>query len=245
VKVIAYDRLIPSASIAVYVSFDFFEIGRLQAREIVAAMKNSPMGRIVLMAGSPTDISAHRLRAGQMEILQPLIVKGDLRIVEDQWVTNWDPKIARQVMRSVVQKTKGRFDAVVASNDGTAYAALEALRDAGLAGKVPISGMDATAAGCNSIARGELTMTVLKDDRLISPTVSDIAIKLARHEGVPGLVPYKLSEYMFDRSLAGELQCVFLPSMPIARDNMKIMVVDTGYQDYDDVYAGVADPPPR
>ena len=60
-------------------------------------------------------------------------------------------------MENILTATRGNIDAVVASNDGTALGALEAMSVRGLAGKVPISGQDATEAGCNSIAQGELT----------------------------------------------------------------------------------------
>lgn len=39
----------------------------------------------------------------------------------------------------------------------------------GLAGSVPISGQDATADGVNSIVKGELTVSILKDIRDLSP----------------------------------------------------------------------------
>ena len=58
---------------------------------------------------------------------------------------------------------------VVASNDGTALGALQAMKAQGLAGKVPISGQDATADGCNSIVKGEQTVSVYKDIRHLSP----------------------------------------------------------------------------
>jgi D-xylose transport system substrate-binding protein len=168
-----------------------------------------------------------------------------MKVVADRWVENWNPANAEKDIRQIIIETGGKFDAVVASNDGTALGALRALKEAGLAGKVFISGQDATAAGCNSIARRELTVTVLKDTRLFAPAVCEIAIKLARDEAVQGLVVRSLSEYMNDPSLAGNVCCKFLPVALITRENLKQLVVDSGFQSYEGVYAGVENPPPR
>jgi len=79
-------------------------------------------------------------------------------------VENWDPANAKKLMENILTATGKKFDAVVASNDGRPGRP-RGHEDHGLAGKVPISGQDATEAGCNSIARGELTVTILKDTR--------------------------------------------------------------------------------
>jgi D-xylose transport system substrate-binding protein len=242
VRVIAYDRRVNSANLAVYLSYDYLEIGRDQARGILA-VKDS--GRFVLLGGSPTDNAAHLFRAGQMEVLQPLLDSGQIRIVADQWVENWDPANARKVMQNIIKATKGAIDAVVASNDGTALGALEAMRKAGFAGKVPISGQDATAAGCNSIARGELTLTILKDIRDLVPLACDAADRLARGLELPGLVDHPLAELTGDRSLSGNAPCEFAPLSTVDGGNLKRLVVDSGFQSYDDVYSGIADPPAR
>ncbi len=242
VKVIAYDRLIKSSKIAAYVSFDNVDVGRNQARGVLA-VRNS--GNFVLLGGSPTDNNAHLFRAGQMEVLNPLIKSGAIKIVADQWVENWDPANAKKLMENILTSTKGKFDAVVASNDGTALGALEAMAVKGLAGKVPISGQDATEAGCNSIARGQLTVTVFKDDRLLTPLACEMAIKLAKKEAIPGLKNFKLADLTLDTSKTGEVPCQFLQVVQVTKDNLKKVVVDSGYQSYEGVYKDIKDAPAK
>ncbi len=180
-----------------------------------------------------------------MEILQALVDRGAVRIIADQWVENWDPAQARRIAENVIASTKGLFDAVLASNDGTALGALSSLGDAGLAGKVPISGMDATEAACNSIARGELSFTVLKDVRLLSPAVCEIALRLAGGEAVSDLVFVSLSNYFLDIYRLGYMPCKFLPLTLITKDNLKQTIVDSGLLSYEAVYKDVDNPPPR
>lgn len=242
VKVIAYDRLIKSAKIAAYVSFDNVDVGRNQAKGVLA-VKDS--GNFVLLGGSPTDNNAHLFRKGQMEVLEPLIKAKKITVVSDQWVENWDAANAKKLMENILTATGKKFDAVVASNDGTALGALEAMRTAGMAGKVPISGQDATEAGCNSIARGELTVTILKDTRKLTPLASELAMKLAKGEKNLGLTNAKLSELTGDKNKAGDVPCKFLQVFQVTKDNLKKLVVDSGFQSYEGVYKDIPNAPAK
>jgi D-xylose transport system substrate-binding protein len=244
-KVIAFDRLIPARRLAAYVSFDNFEIGRQQSLGILEAMGQGGAKRIVLLAGSPTDRSAHIFRAGQMDVLQPLIASGKLIVVADRWVDNWDPANAVREMRAIMEATRGKFDGVVASNDGTALGALSVLREYNMAGKVPISGQDATEMGCNYIAHGKLTLTILKDTRLLGPEACALAIKLAKGETDLGLPIVPLGEHYKDSSIDVSVPCDFLPLRRITKANLKELVVDSGFQSYEGVFGDVADEPPR
>ncbi|HET6438032.1 MAG TPA: substrate-binding domain-containing protein [Anaeromyxobacter sp.] len=242
IKVIAYDRLIKSPKIAAYVSFDNVDVGRNQARGVLAKVNK---GNFVLLGGSPTDNNAHLFRAGQMEVLNPLIKSGQIKVVADQWVENWDAANAKKLMENILTSTGKKFDAVVASNDGTALGALEAMKVAGMAGKVPISGQDATAAGCNSIARGELTVTILKDTRKLTPLACDLAAALAKGQKIAGLKPYKLADLTGDKKFTGTVPCKFLQVYQVTKDNVKKLVVDSGFQSYEDVYKDIPNAPPK
>jgi D-xylose transport system substrate-binding protein len=244
VPCIAYDRLIKSDKLAAYISFDNVEVGRQQAQGVLK-VKNK--GRFVLLGGSPTDNNAVLFRNGQMEILKPLIDSGDIEVVADQWVDNWDRANALKIMENILTAQNNNIDAVVASNDGTALGALQALKAQGLAGKVPISGQDATEAGCKSIVEGELTMTVFKDVRLLSPMAIDMAITLAKGGKIDGLVNYKLADLTLDDKLQGEVPCKFLKVVQVDKDNVYDVVVKSGFQKWEEVYKDIppAKRPPK
>ena len=242
VKVIAYDRLIKTANIAAYVSFDNVDVGRNQAKGVLAV---KAAGNFVLLGGSPTDNNAHLFRKGQMEILQPLIDSGKIRIVADQWVENWDAENAKQLMDNVLMATGKKVDAVVASNDRTALGALESMKVAGMAGKVPISGLDATEAGCNSIARGELTVTILEDTRQLATLATGVAIALMKGQALSDLTPQSLADLTGDASKTGTVPCKFLQVSPVTKSNLKQLVVDSGFQTYEGVYKDIKNAPPR
>ncbi len=245
VIVVAYDRLIKSPDIAAYVSFNNVEVGRQQALGVMNALDienwdvdaNGP-ARVVKLGGSPTDNNAILFRQGQDEILDPLEAEGKIEIVADQWVDNWDAANALKLMENILTAQNNEIDAVVASNDGTALGALQAMKAQKLAGVVPISGQDATADGCNSIVKGELTVSILKDIRDLSPLAIDLVDKLLKGEEAD-LEMYSLAELTNDSSKQGEVPCHFLPVFQVNEDNVYDLVVKSGFQSYDDVYRDI------
>jgi D-xylose transport system substrate-binding protein len=246
VKVIAYDRLIKTSKIAAYLSFDNVEVGRQQALGVMAAIDadnwdvaaNGP-ARVVQLAGSPTDNNATLFTKGQTEILQPYVDSGKIEIVAQQGIDNWDAANALKVMENILSAQGNDIDAVVASNDGTALGALQAMKAQGLAGTVPISGQDATADGSNSIVKGELTVSILKDIRNLSPLAVDVMDKLIKGESVSGMKNFTLAELTVDPSKTGEVPCVFLEVQQVNKDNVFDLVVKSGFQSYDDVYRDI------
>lgn len=233
---IAYDRLIKSANLAAYISFDNVAVGRAQGQGVIDRVNK---GKFVLLGGSPTDNNAILFRKGQMEVLQPLIDKGDIKVVADQWVENWAPANATKLMENILTAQGNAIDAVVASNDGTALGALQAMKAQGLAGKVPISGQDATAAGCKSIVEGELSMTVYKDVRLLTPMAIDMAVKLAKGEKLEGLEMFKLADLTLDDKLQGNVPCKFLKVVSVDQSNVYDEIIKSGFQPYDEVYKDI------
>ncbi len=252
VKVLAYDRLIKSPDIAAYLSFNNVEVGRQQAQGVLKALNIESRDvakdgkvRLVKLGGSPTDNNAILFRKGQDEVLAQHEDK--IEVVADQWVENWDPANALKIMENVLTSENNGVDAVVASNDGTALGALQALKAQKLAGVVPISGQDATADGSNSIAKGELTLSILKDIRNLSPLAVDLVDKLLKGEQIPDLKSYTLAELTNDEKQVGSVSAVFLPVEQVSKDNLYDLVVKSGFQTYDDVYRDIpeAQRPPK
>jgi D-xylose transport system substrate-binding protein len=248
VKALAYDRLIKSPNIAGYISFNNEEVGRQQALGVLKAVdidggkwtKDNPL-KLVKLGGSPTDNNAILFRKGQDDIVQPYVDKGIIKVVADQWVDNWDAANALKLMENILTAQKNAVDAVVASNDGTALGALQALKAQGLAGKVPISGQDATADGSNSIVKGELTVSILKDIRNLGPIGTGLMDDLLQCKPNAELKQFTMAELTNDPAQQGNVQALFLPVQQVNKDNVFDLVVKSGFQPYDAVYAGIPD----
>jgi D-xylose transport system substrate-binding protein len=254
VKVIAYDRLIKTSKIAGYLSFNNVEVGRQEALGVMTALgipgsatwtKDNP-AKIVLSGGSPTDNNAVLVRQGQMEVIQPYLDQGIIKVVADQWVDNWDAATAEKMMENILTAQQNQIDGVIASNDGTALGELQAMKAQGLAGKVPISGQDATADGCNSIVKGEQTVSVYKDIRLLSPKAVDMMDALLKGQTISDLKEYTLAELTNDDTKTGNVMANFLPVLQVTKDNVYDLIVKSCFQSYDDVYRDVtSDLPPK
>ncbi|MES3021398.1 MAG: D-xylose ABC transporter substrate-binding protein [Pseudomonadota bacterium] len=179
IKVVSYDRLALNADIDAYISFDNKAVGEMQARGVVAL---KPKGSYYLLGGAPTDNNAKMLREGQMVVLQPLIDKGDIKVVGKQWVKDWSPSEAMAIVENALTANGNKIDAIVASNDATAGGAIQALASQKMSGKVPVSGQDADLAAVKRVIAGSQAMTVYKPLKLLAGEAAKLAVQLVRNE---------------------------------------------------------------
>uniref|UniRef100_Q2RGX1 D-xylose-binding periplasmic protein n=1 Tax=Moorella thermoacetica (strain ATCC 39073 / JCM 9320) TaxID=264732 RepID=Q2RGX1_MOOTA len=218
VKVLAYDRLIRNADVDLYISFDNVRVGELQAEYLT---KKVPKGKYFLMGGSPTDNNAKLFRQGQMNVLKPLIDKGDIKVVGDQWVKDWLPEEAMKIMENALTSNNNQIDAVVASNDSTAGGAIQALAAQNLAGKVAISGQDADLAACQRIVEGTQSMTVYKPITTLATRAAEVAVALAKGENIGA--NNKVNNGKID------VPSVLLTPIMVDKDNMVQTVIKDGF----------------
>ena len=218
IKVVSYDRLILNADIDAYISFDNAAVGEMQAKGVVDA---KPKGNYYLLGGAPTDNNAKILRDGQMKVLQPLVDKGDIKIVGKQWVKDWSPSEALSITENALTANNNKIDAIVASNDGTAGGAIQALTAQKLAGKVAVSGQDADIAAVRRVVAGSQTMTVYKPLKLLASEAAKLSIQLVRGEK-----PAYNGQY--DNGLK-KVDSVLLKPTLLTKANVNLLVTDGFY----------------
>jgi D-xylose transport system substrate-binding protein len=218
VKVVSYDRLILNADIDAYISFDNEKVGEMQAQGVLNAQ---PKGNYFLLGGAPTDNNAKILREGQMKVLQPAIDKGDIKVVGQQWVKEWNPTEALSIIENALTANANKIDGIVASNDATAGGAIQALNAQKLAGKVPVSGQDADLAAIKRVIAGTQTMTVYKPLKLIASEAAKLSVQLVRNEK-----PAYNSEY--DNG-SKKVETILLKPTPLTKDNVNLLVEDGFY----------------
>jgi len=227
IKVVSYDRLVTdSPHDYYYLSFDNVKVGELQGEYIT---KRVPKGTYVVLAGSPTDNNAKLFREGAMKFIGPLAQKGDIKIVMDQFVKDWQPAEAQKLMEQALTANQNKIDAVLAPNDGTAGGAIQALAAQGLAGKVPVTGQDAELSGAIRIVQGTQSMTIFKDTRLLGKKAIEMAMALA--EGKPIDTQGKV---VFNNKK--DVPSVLLTPFVVTRENLDAMLIDSGYLKRERVY---------
>ncbi|MGF7397621.1 D-xylose ABC transporter substrate-binding protein [Thermoanaerobacterium thermosaccharolyticum] len=228
VKVLAYDRLIMNADVDAYVSFDNEKVGELQAEAIT---KLVPKGNYFLLEGSPTDNNAKLFEQGQKKVLQPLVDKGDIKIVGEQWAQDWLTQNAYNIMQNALTANNNKIDAVVDANDSTALGAIRALQEQNLAGKVAISGQDADLANCQLIVEGKQSMTVYKPVKEEATKGADVAVALAKGEDINA--NGKVNNGKID------VPSVLLTPVAVDKNNMVDTIIKDGFHSLDEVYKNV------
>jgi D-xylose transport system substrate-binding protein len=229
VKVISYDRLIGDSEVDLYLSFDNEKVGEIQARSIAAA---APRGNYLLLRGDPADKNSDMIHAGHMKVLQPLIDKGDIKVVAEQACDKWLRSEARRITADALQKYE--VDAIVASNDGTASGAISALEDRKLAGKVPVSGQDADLIACQYVWQGVQTVTVYKPIRKLAEAAAERAVAAAKGAAIDGgTVALPNGGYT--------VPALFLEPVPVTRDNLLATVVADGFHSREEVTGSSAE----
>lgn len=177
VPVIAYDRLIESKDLNYYVSFDNVKVGQLQGTYIAehyqayapkatyaSTTKNSsvtPMN-IMMISGSQTDNNALLFSEGAHTVLDPMFANGTFINVYETFTPNWDNNTAQSEAEKTLANKGNNIQIAYVANDGMAGGVINALENAGLNGKVLVTGQDATAEGINAILLGEQNMTIYK-----------------------------------------------------------------------------------
>ncbi|MEM5364726.1 D-xylose ABC transporter substrate-binding protein [Paraburkholderia azotifigens] len=218
IKVVSYDRLILDADVDAYISFDNEKVGELQAQGVYNAQ---PKGNYFLLGGAPTDNNAKMLREGQMKVLKPAIDRGDVKIVGQQWVPEWSAATALRITEDALTANNNKIDAIVASNDGTAGGAIQALAAQKMAGKVPVSGQDADLAAVKRVIAGTQTMTVYKPLKLIAGEAAKLAVDLAK-----GDKPAYNAKYDNGKK---QVDTVLLQPTLLTRSNVDVVIKDGFY----------------
>lgn len=228
IPVLSYDRLITGAEPDMYITFDNVKVGEMQGQFIADRLPPQGKLRLVRIYGAKTDNNAVLFKQGQDNILKPLIETGRIEVVFEDWADDWKPENAKRITNAAITKAGRNIDAILASNDGTAGGAIQALIEEGLAGKVTVTGQDADLAGCQRIVAGTQTMTVYKPLKLLTSQAADIAVKLAK--GQPIIAR--------EESDNGKIKVpsVFLPIMAVTKENLRETVIKDGFRSAKDVY---------
>jgi D-xylose transport system substrate-binding protein len=181
VQSIDYDRLTLGGGASYYVSFDNVQVGELMGQWLITCLDgdNKAKANIVYINGDPTDNNAALFKEGYAKALKPKIDSGDYTLVGDQ-SGFWDATKAGTAFEQLYTQNDGKIDGVVSANDTMAGGIIARLKANGLAGKVPVTGQDASVEGLQNILSGAQCGSVYKNTNLEAKAASDLAIALIK-----------------------------------------------------------------
>ncbi len=194
--VIAYDRLITNTGdLDYYIAFDNFKVGQLQGQALLDGMKAKKATgpwTIELFSGSPDDNNSAVFFNGAMDVLKPLIDKGEVIVgsgqkdIKQTAIQGWKAEGAQQRMDSLLTSTytgSKTLDGVLSPNDTLARAILTSVKGAGKPTPV-VTGQDSEVESVKSIMAGQQYSTINKDTRkLVTETIN--MVKALQTGGTP------------------------------------------------------------
>nr|WP_321355677.1 substrate-binding domain-containing protein [uncultured Draconibacterium sp.] len=225
VKVISYDRLIKNCKLDFYVSTDNVEIGALQASYLTTI---KPTGKYALIGGAISDNNSQLLYLGQRNVLQPLVDRGDIEIVYNEFTNAWEESEGYEHGKALL-KAHPDVDAIIAGNDELAMGVIRAIKEAGREDQILVAGMDADLRNLREIVAEHQTCTVYKPYEKLAATAADLAMKLAGGEN---------GEKTYQTVSNGEMlvPTVFHNGMIVNKENLELTVISEGYQREEEVY---------
>ena len=216
VKVIAYDRPVPSTPVDYYVSFDNQGIGKAIALSLVQHLKETgvPTGKggVLEVNGSPTDAAAGLIRDGIHAGLQG----SGYKTLAEFDTPEWAPPKAQQWVSGQITRFGTQIVGVVAANDGTGGGAVAAFKAAGVTPVPPVSGNDATIAALQLIIAGDQYNTISKPSEIVAAAAAKVAVGFLNGQAPKGVTTlYKSPSQLFT------------PAVVTAK-NLKAEIIDKG-----------------
>jgi len=184
ITVIAYERLLTGTpDVDMYIAYDNCQVGTVQGTALLEGLAKKGPGpyNIELIAGASEDGSSLVFFNCAMEVLQPKIDDGTLRIPSGQttmqqvrtegWLAA-NAQIRIETILSDFYSDGTKLNGILSPNDTLARAAITALEDASL--PIPVvTGQDAEEESIRLIAEGRQHSTVFLDDfTLVTQTIS-------------------------------------------------------------------------
>jgi D-xylose transport system substrate-binding protein len=223
---IDYDRLTLGGSADYYVSFDNVEVGKLMGDGLIACLDglNKTKANVAEINGDPTDNNAALFKEGYDGALKPKVDSGDYKIVGDQ-TGKWDATVAQTTFEQIFTQNNGKVDGVVSANDTMAGGIVTVLKNNNLAGKVPVTGQDASDEGLQRVIAGTQCGTVFKNVDLEAEAAAKLAVAILKNDGsAKSLVNGEVTDTQANKKVPS----VFATPVWITQDNIN-EPFDAGY----------------
>ncbi|WP_307816850.1 MULTISPECIES: multiple monosaccharide ABC transporter substrate-binding protein [Micromonospora] len=255
IPVIAYDRLIrDSPNVDFYVSFDNYKVGVAQATALLVGLglknKDGSDGdakgpfNIELFAGSLDDNNAHFFFNGAMDTLKPFLDAGTLKVKSGQTkidqvaILRWQQEGAQKRMEDLLTSSYNdgsKVHGVLSPYDGLSRGIITALQNAGYRDDMSVvTGQDAEIASVKLINDGVQSSTIFKDTRLLAEQAV-----VAGESFLQDKTPQANDTETYNNGVK-VVPSYLLPVQTVFKDDIKSVLIDSGYFTAEEVAAGQA-----
>jgi len=246
IPVISYDRLIKNTkNVDYYLTFDNVHVGEVCGQYIVdklgLANGKGPYN-LEIFTGDIADNNATMTYQGGMNVLQKyidnkqLIVRSGQTALQQVATPHWGGAEAQARMDNIMSAyyTNAHLDVIFSTYGGMSLGCIASLKALGYGTpKIPmplITAQDAEKAITIAVARGDLSMSIFKDTRLLAQNAIDIAVSCIKGQKV------QLDESKFYDNGAFKVPTFLAAVNPFDKDTLDKTVIDTGYWTHADIY---------
>lgn len=237
--VISYDRLIMNSdAVDYYASFDNLTVGTMQGEYIIDKLglkEGKGPYKMEIVAGSLDDNNAKPFFEGAMDLLRPYIKKGQLIVKSGQTdlkscaTLHWQSYIAKARLNLLLNAyyVNDKLDVVLCANDSTALGVESSLKENGYGSAdkpMPvITGQDADKHNVAAIIKGDQSMTVFKDTRILAEQVVKMIDAI-----VAGKEPETNDIGNYNNGMKVVPSFLIRPQI-VDKSNYKAVLLDSGY----------------
>jgi ribose transport system substrate-binding protein len=175
-----------------YVGPDDVAAGRQEAQHLVDAIGNK--GGIVVLQGPLGQSGEIDRTKGIQEVLAK---NPNVKLLAMQ-PGNWARNQAYSVMQDWLSRYGSQIAGVISENDDMAIGAIQAMREKGLAGKIPVTAVDGIKDGMRAVRDGTITETNLQDGPLELGMAVQVAIDHIQGKPVPAVAMFIMPEITKD-----------------------------------------------
>lgn len=221
IPVVGYEHEALNGTAAYQVIFDPIKVGEAQGTYFAKHLPTAASGGVVNIAriyGNKGDNYTIGVKKGQDESIDKLVKDGKVKVVCEDYATNWDPVNSQQIAEQCLTKTGNKVDAIITSNDGTAQGAIAAVEGQNLSTPV-YGGQDANLEALRFILQGKQQDTVFKD----FAKEGEVAAQLM----VDALTGKKASKSLINGTYDNKsmkVPAAYLDVQSVDADNMQVIV---------------------
>lgn len=231
IYVIAYDRLILNADYDAYISFDSVGVGEQIAGRLVRQLEldGKRNASLMIINGDPEDNNSKLFNEGFYNVLNSVGSDLPLKIVSEEWAPGWREAAAFDAVEKLLDSGVVP-DGIIAANDVLATAAIQALTERQLAGKVLVVSEDAELSACQRIVEGTQLATVYKPYNTMAHRAVMMCLELIQGN-------FKTEGVIANGT--GQIPLVEIPCELVDRTTIDKIIIDSGFHSRDDVYRNV------
>jgi D-xylose transport system substrate-binding protein len=218
IPVIATSRAIEHAR-TLYVAYDPVEVGRQEARALLAA---KPKGNYLIIKDHYSLLpDGDLIAAGIQEILQPAVDRGDIKILATvDWGTHDDASLE---LHAVLSQKRDDVDAVAVvseASSGTLDWVQQTLAEANLSGKVAVAGLSSGWDSFRGIVDGTQVVEVWGNPERLGTVIGQVAIALCHDPDITRVAGSASLTWPGHDPLTA----VLLPPIAITKDNLSVVI---------------------